>query len=76
VEIAGDDAGDVAERVMKARAATSAVDVRLVESAAEQAVLWRIREEGAGLATRTLPGIFRLMSLMIPLLDASACPLA
>ncbi|WP_230973498.1 FAD-binding and (Fe-S)-binding domain-containing protein [Aeromicrobium terrae] len=56
LEIAGDDADDVAERVMKARAATSAVDARLVESAAEQAVLWRIREEGAGLATRTLPG--------------------
>jgi FAD/FMN-containing dehydrogenase/Fe-S oxidoreductase len=56
LEIAGDDADDVAERVVKARAATSAVDVRLVESAAEQAVLWRIREEGAGLATRTLPG--------------------
>lgn len=54
VEIAGDDADDVAERVRGAATAATALDSRLVTTATEQAVLWRIREEGAGLAARTL----------------------
>jgi FAD/FMN-containing dehydrogenase/Fe-S oxidoreductase len=56
VEISGDDPGAVGETVRLAGAASGAVDSRVVTDADEQAVLWRIREEGAGLATRTLPG--------------------
>jgi FAD/FMN-containing dehydrogenase/Fe-S oxidoreductase len=56
VEISGDDPLLVADTVTRASRAASAVDSRVVTDAAEQAVLWRIREEGAGLATRTLPG--------------------
>ena len=55
VEIAGDEPGAISDSVQKAAAAASAVDSRVVTDMAEQAVLWRIREEGAGLATRTLP---------------------
>jgi FAD/FMN-containing dehydrogenase/Fe-S oxidoreductase len=54
VEISGDDPGQVADTVRRAAAAASAVDSRVVTEPGEQAVLWRIREEGAGLATRTL----------------------
>lgn len=56
MEISGETVGEVADRVQKAAQAASAVDHRIVTAAGEQAVLWRIREEGAGLATRTLPG--------------------
>ncbi|MET0766303.1 MAG: FAD-linked oxidase C-terminal domain-containing protein [Aeromicrobium sp.] len=56
VEISGYDPLLVADTVTRASRAASAVDSRVVTDAAEQAVLWRIREEGAGLATRTLPG--------------------
>ena len=57
VEISGDEPGLVADTVQRAAAASSA-DRRagVVTDPREQAVLWRIREEGAGLATRTLPG--------------------
>ncbi len=56
VEISGDDPGLVADTVQRASAASSAIASRVVTDPREQAVLWRIREEGAGLATRTLPG--------------------
>ncbi|KAA1397308.1 FAD-binding protein [Aeromicrobium ginsengisoli] len=56
VEISGDDPGLVADTVQRASAASSAIASRVVTDVREQAVLWRIREEGAGLATRTLPG--------------------
>ncbi|WP_366927583.1 FAD-binding and (Fe-S)-binding domain-containing protein [Aeromicrobium sp.] len=56
VEISGDEPGHITDVVRKAAAASSAVASRVVTDPAEQAVLWRIREEGAGLATRTLPG--------------------
>ncbi|MET0766703.1 MAG: FAD-binding oxidoreductase, partial [Aeromicrobium sp.] len=56
VEISGGHPGQVADTITKAARAASAVDHRVVTDAGEQAVLWRIREEGAGLATRTLPG--------------------
>ena len=56
VEISGEDPAEVADTVAKAARAASAVDHRIVTDGREQAVLWRIREEGAGLATRTLPG--------------------
>ena len=55
VEISGSEVGEIAETVRRASAAASAVDSRVVTDPREQAVLWRIREEGAGLATRTLP---------------------
>ncbi|MCW2830063.1 MAG: FAD-binding oxidoreductase [Aeromicrobium sp.] len=56
VEISGDSAAEVTDRVGRAARAASAVGRRIVTDGGEQAVLWRIREEGAGLATRTLPG--------------------
>ena len=56
VEISGDEPGLIADTVQRAIAASSAVASRVVTDPREQAVLWRIREEGAGLATRTLPG--------------------
>lgn len=56
VEISGEDPLEVADVVARADRAASAIASRVVTDPAEQAVLWRIREEGAGLATRTLPG--------------------
>ena len=56
VEISGDDPREVADLVRRADAAAGAIASRIVTDPSEQAVLWRIREEGAGLATRTLPG--------------------
>ena len=56
LEISGDDPREVAATIAEAARAASAVDHRVVTDDREQAVLWRIREEGAGLATRTLPG--------------------
>lgn len=56
VEISGDEPGLVADTVQRASVASSAIASRVVTDPREQAVLWRIREEGAGLATRTLPG--------------------
>ncbi|PRZ13676.1 FAD/FMN-containing dehydrogenase [Nesterenkonia sandarakina] len=47
VEAAGDAADAVIERV---KTASSAVDTRFIESSAEAAALWKIREDGAGLA--------------------------
>lgn len=52
VELAGDDARELADRADAVVAAAGALGHRHVTSAAEQAVLWRIREEGAGLASR------------------------
>ncbi|MDH2414537.1 FAD-binding and (Fe-S)-binding domain-containing protein [Nocardioides sp. CER19] len=51
-EVAGPDAPDLVERL---RAAGGALDARLVTDTAEAATLWRIREDGAGLAGRSLP---------------------
>ncbi len=55
VEVSGADEREIADSVNKAVAASAALDSRIVSDPREQAVLWRIREEGAGLATRTLP---------------------
>ncbi|MFC7531870.1 FAD-binding and (Fe-S)-binding domain-containing protein [Actinoplanes sp. GCM10030250] len=57
VEIAGDDLGDVRDRVAKLVAAAQAVDHRVVEDTAEAAPLWKIREDGAGLAGRAPSGL-------------------
>ncbi|WP_051217896.1 FAD-binding and (Fe-S)-binding domain-containing protein [Nocardioides insulae] len=52
VEIAGQDAPELVERL---RADGQALDSRLVTDLTEAAALWRIREDGAGLAGRSLP---------------------
>lgn len=52
VETAGEDALTVLEQV---KAASGAVGDRLVDDAAEAAALWKIREDGAGLAGISLP---------------------
>jgi FAD/FMN-containing dehydrogenase/Fe-S oxidoreductase len=51
-EVAGADARDVTDRLA---AAGGALETRLVTDPAEAAALWRIREDGAGLAGRSLP---------------------
>lgn len=56
VEISGDDAAEVADAVRRVARAASPAAARIITRPDEQALLWRIREEGAGLATRTLPG--------------------
>jgi len=52
VELAGEDARALAAEADKVVAASGALGFRHVTSIAEQMVLWRIREEGAGLASR------------------------
>ena len=52
VELVGEEAESVAARVP---AAADALGSRLIHDAAESAALWRIREDGAGLAARSLP---------------------
>jgi FAD/FMN-containing dehydrogenase/Fe-S oxidoreductase len=50
-EVAGDDASSVGSRLV---AESGALDSRVVSDAGESAALWRIREDGAGLAARSL----------------------
>ncbi|GAB3998527.1 hypothetical protein GCM10029992_24590 [Glycomyces albus] len=52
VEFAGADAGDLVPALI---AASGATDHRTVAESSEAAALWRIREDGAGLASRSLP---------------------
>jgi FAD/FMN-containing dehydrogenase/Fe-S oxidoreductase len=52
VELAGDDAAEVTERARKLAAAGIGEDALVVTDPATQARLWRIREDGAGLAGR------------------------
>ncbi|MFT4187679.1 MAG: FAD-linked oxidase C-terminal domain-containing protein [Aeromicrobium sp.] len=52
VELAGDDPARLAAQADEVVAAAGALDHRHVTNPAEQAVLWRIREEGAGLSSR------------------------
>ncbi|HET9517428.1 MAG TPA: FAD-linked oxidase C-terminal domain-containing protein [Actinoplanes sp.] len=56
VEVAGDDLTEVRDRVSKLVAAADAVDSLVVEDVAQAAPLWRIREDGAGLAGRAPSG--------------------
>jgi FAD/FMN-containing dehydrogenase/Fe-S oxidoreductase len=51
VEAAGEEAGSLAARIV---AASGALGHRTVTDLGEQAALWRIREDGAGLAARSL----------------------
>ncbi len=54
VEVAGDSAAEAESRALTAAAVAGSIDHRIVVNVAEQAALWRIREDGAGLAARSL----------------------
>ena len=54
VELAGDEVGEIEATAARLAAVSGTTSYRLVASAGEQAALWSIREEGAGLAARTL----------------------
>lgn len=58
VEVSGDDLGEVRSRAARMASDSSLgfVESRVVEPAAEQAALWRIRADGAGLAGRAPSG--------------------
>jgi len=53
-EVTGDSPVEAASAAAAVAHDAAALDVRLVTDAAEMAALWRIREDGAGLAARTL----------------------
>jgi len=53
VELAGDDAAEVRDRAERLAAAGIGVDSAVVPDPAVQARLWRIREDGAGMAGRS-----------------------
>ncbi|WP_344619382.1 FAD-binding and (Fe-S)-binding domain-containing protein [Dactylosporangium salmoneum] len=57
VEIAGDDLGAARERAERLVAAAGAIDSLIVEDPVQAAPLWRIREDGAGLAGRAPSGL-------------------
>jgi FAD/FMN-containing dehydrogenase/Fe-S oxidoreductase len=57
IEIAGDDLDEVRDRVSRLVAAARAVDSMIVEDTAAAAPLWKIREDGAGLAGRATSGL-------------------
>ncbi|WP_328467928.1 FAD-binding oxidoreductase [Actinoplanes sp. NBC_00393] len=57
VEIAGEDQEEVRDRVGKLVAVAAAVDSLVVEDTAKAAPLWKIREDGAGLAGRAPSGL-------------------
>ena len=54
VEVVGDDPAEIESVAARVARDAGTSSHRLVTSPAEQATLWRIREEGAGLAARTL----------------------
>lgn len=56
VELAGDDRAEVLDRARVLASAGIGVDSVVVEDPAQQARLWRIREDGAGLAGRAPSG--------------------
>ncbi len=53
VELAGDDRADVLDRAQRLATAGLALDALVVEDPATQARIWRIREDGAGMAGRS-----------------------
>ncbi|MFF7991027.1 FAD-binding and (Fe-S)-binding domain-containing protein [Kitasatospora xanthocidica] len=55
VEVGGDSTAEAGAKAARAVAAAGALDARVVVDPAEAAALWRIREDGAGLATRAHP---------------------
>ncbi|HEY1485444.1 MAG TPA: FAD-linked oxidase C-terminal domain-containing protein, partial [Micromonosporaceae bacterium] len=56
VELAGDSEAELAATAAKVIADAGALDSRVVTDAGEAATLWRIREDGAGLASRPMRG--------------------
>ncbi len=56
VELTGDDAGELASRGRRLVEGTGALDAMVVTDLAHAAAIWRIREDGAGLAGRTSKG--------------------
>jgi FAD/FMN-containing dehydrogenase/Fe-S oxidoreductase len=56
VELTGDTPAEVADRARRVLADAAALDALVVTDPAEAAALWRIREDGAGLAARTSDG--------------------
>ena len=55
VELVGDDPGEVRSRADRLLAAAGALEGYLVEDPIQAAALWKIREDGAGLAGVSLP---------------------
>jgi FAD/FMN-containing dehydrogenase/Fe-S oxidoreductase len=55
VELAGDTPGELADRARRIVADAGALDARTFTDPAQTAVLWQIRENGAGLAARADP---------------------
>ena len=55
VELVGDDLGEIRSRADRLLAAAGALEGYVVEDPAHAAALWRIREDGAGLASVSLP---------------------
>ena len=53
-EVVGDELGEVTERARQVIGAAGALEVQVVTDPLLQARLWRIREDGAGLAARSL----------------------
>jgi FAD/FMN-containing dehydrogenase/Fe-S oxidoreductase len=56
VEFAGDDRRELEAKVAAAASACQTVGFRHVQSAAEAAALWKVREDGSGLVARTHGG--------------------
>ncbi|WP_323959583.1 FAD-binding protein [Arthrobacter sp. JZ12] len=56
VEISGDDAGEVADRAARLSRIEAARHARVITSPDQAAALWRIREDGGGLAGRSPAG--------------------
>jgi len=56
VELTGEVAAEVADRARRLVAGAGALDALVVTDPAEAAAIWRIREDGAGLAGRTSDG--------------------
>ena len=56
LELSGATTAEVMDAAGKAIAASGALDTRIVTDAGEAAALWRIREDGAGLASRPMAG--------------------
>ncbi|MDJ1372107.1 FAD-binding oxidoreductase [Gulosibacter molinativorax] len=56
IEMPGEDEIDALDRAHKLVAASSAISSTIIPDAAEARRLWRVREDGVGLASRTLSG--------------------
>ncbi|MEO6943844.1 MAG: FAD-binding and (Fe-S)-binding domain-containing protein [Lacisediminihabitans sp.] len=56
VEVSGADSSETRDRAKKLAAASGAIEHRIIPAGPEQRSIWRIREDGAGLAGRTPAG--------------------